>query len=191
MTRIGRYSISRPEHADLTSKHIMTFAEILGMGDPRSIRIIDATAGIGGNTLSFLKFFHSVIAVERQQEHFEALKINLQCYGHTSSDKLRLINADYTHVYKELKGDVVFLDLPWNNDEVWYSKKRDLMLYLTDIPLYMLVSNIFRQTDCKLVVCKVPYNFNFGMFIRRIACDLIIKNAKVHSYYVMLIHKSL
>lgn len=190
ITRVGRYSISKPEHADLTSKHIVTFARLLDVGDPRNLSITDATAGFGGNALSFLRYFKRVICVERDPQHFTVLKNNLSVYNFADGDCLRLVNADYTHIYQDVCSDIIFFDLPWNNDDVWYSKKKELMLYLSEIPLFTLVSNVFKSTSTKLVACKVPYNFNFSMFIRKISCNLIIKTAKVHTYYIILVHRS-
>ena len=191
MTKIGRYSISRPEHADLISRHIVTFAEMLDLGHPSNISLIDATAGIGGNTLSFLKYFKYVTAIEVKKEHFDILETNLKCYKlYPRSDQLKLINRDYTMIFNTVQSDIIFFDLPWNNDEVWYSKKRDLMLYLSGIPLHTLVTNVFRYDLSRMVVCKCPFNFNFSLFIRKLGGDLIMKTVKVHSYYIILIFKN-
>lgn len=192
ITKIGRYSITKPEHAEQISGHLIHVCQMIGLGPVSNLTIVDATAGIGGNTLSFLRYFKKVIAVEIQKEHFDILESNLRCYQFTEqqSHLLKLFNSDYTLIHRNVPSDIVFLDLPWNNDEIWYSKKRDLMLYLSGVPLFILVSNVFRFATAKLVALKVPYNFDFSGFIRRISTDLTIKICKIHSYYLLVIHNS-
>lgn len=189
LTPVGRYSISRPEHAELCSKAIMTFMREHGNYNCADLTITDATAGCGGNTLSLLKYFRRVIAVESNPEHFLILQNNLRTYHYEVSiinPKLQLINTDYTMVFKDIKSDVVLLDCPWNpSSGTWYSKHKHLMLYLSDVPLYTIVQFLLRN-GCLCCSCKIPFNMDFSSFIRHMDSNVIYQITRCHSYYLML-----
>lgn len=192
ISRISKYMITRPTEAEEMSNHILRFCKLLGMSETKSLRVTDATAGCGGNTLNLLKHFNHVTAVERDPVHFQCLQNNLGVYGvsdkatTTSQATAKLIQADYTHVYNVLQQDIILIDCPWS-DDTWYSRKKDLQLYLSDIPLYNLVRDIFAQSATRVVAIKAPGNFGFSLFFRKLSGNLLVKVCHVYTYYLILI----
>ena len=189
LTPVGRYSISRPEHAEACTKAIALFLKDHGDHKCSDMTVTDATAGCGGNTLSLLKYFHAVVAIESNPEHFLILQNNLKVYHYEVSlanPKLQLINTDFTMVFQHLRTDVVFLDCPWNpRSGTWYSKHKHLMLYLSDIPVYTIVHQLL-QNGCLCCCIKIPKNFDFSSFIRHMDSNITFKVVQVHSYFLML-----
>ncbi len=190
ISKIGRYSISKASQADQMSMHIANNINRLNLGQASSMSIVDATAGIGGNTLSFMRYFHHVVAIEKDPDHFHMLKNNMAVYGFTESAALRLVNADFTHIYRELPGSVYFIDPPWNSDDEWYSRKKDLMLYLSDTPIFHVVNLLFSLSTTKLVNLKVPHNFDFNLFIKKINNTLVVNVVTIHTYFLIHIFRT-
>lgn len=185
ISKIGRYSISKASQADQISMHIANHIDRLHLGHPSSMSIVDATAGIGGNTLSFMRYFHQVVAIEKDPIHFHMLKNNMAVYNFTESAALRMVNADFTHIYREFPGSVYFIDPPWNSDEEWYSRKKDLMLFLSDTPIYHVVNLLFSLSTTRLVNLKVPHNFDFNLFIKKVNNALVVNVVTIHTYFLV------
>ena len=82
----GLWSITYPKEADIIS---MIIKNELGS----NIKIMDATAGIGGNTISFGKNFNQVVSVEISPERFAMLITNAQVYNLTNINFINGIEA--------------------------------------------------------------------------------------------------
>ena len=190
ITRVGRYSITRPEHAALVSQAIKSFAALV-THRTEGLSIVDATACVGGNTISFLDYFEVVTAIELSSVHFYILRQNLNAYGFDEGcGRLRLVNADFTQVLFTLCSDVVFLDPPWNNSgplpEIWHDRKRDLMLYLSDTPIYSIISEILLTGRARVVALKAPSNVNLNLLLRRLPFGIMTQIVKIHTYYLIM-----
>jgi 16S rRNA G966 N2-methylase RsmD len=189
ITRVGKYSITRPEHAAMVSEAIKAFTLLVTQSP--AVSIVDATACVGGNTLSFLDYFQLVTAIELSSVHFYILRQNLNAYGFDEGcGRLRLVNADFTQVLFTLCSDVVFLDPPWNNSgplpEIWHDRKRDLMLYLSDTPIYSIISEILQTGRARVVALKAPSNVNLNLLMRRLPFGIMTQIVKIHTYYLIL-----
>ena len=68
----GLWSITLPQDADTISQIILNESN-------SDITIFDGTAGLGGNTISFAKYFKNVIAVEMNKDRFMLLQNNIKC----------------------------------------------------------------------------------------------------------------
>ena len=106
--KVGEYSISIPEDAQKTSKIIL---QIINNND---IIITDATAGVGGNSISFADNFKLVNSIELDPNRFEYLKNNLSIY---KLKNIKLYNSDFLQIISLLKQDVVFIDPPWGGKD--------------------------------------------------------------------------
>mgnify|MGYP001490492241 CR=1 FL=1 len=84
----GLWSISYPESAEKLSKRIKNFDS----EDFKIRNILDATAGIGGNTISFSNFFDCVFAVELDKLRFNYLENNVGLF--VNSNKIKLYNQN-------------------------------------------------------------------------------------------------
>lgn len=156
MNDVSLYSSTCKEHAQITSQKIV---DIMGT---KNITITDATAHIGGNTYNFAKNFKHVNAIELNKENFDMLINNMKILNVT--DKITFKCDDYTKVCSNLKQDVVFIDPPWGGPE--YKNKECLDLSLSNVDIGDVIINIIPNT--KLIVLKLPFNFNFNRMIKKL-----------------------
>lgn len=194
ISRAGRYMITRPEHAALITSTIVDTARLLGLGEAAGLTIVDGTACVGGNTLDFARHFAHTVAVERDGDHCEALRNNLEVYGYNIGDdpgaKVQVVHGDYMRVLRDLPADCVMLDPPWcESAGVWYTRRREVQLYLSDTPLHGVVDAIFTHTATRLVALKVPYNFSVSNFARKVGADLLLRLTRVHTYFLLIVCK--
>lgn len=119
--------------------------------------ITDATANVGGNTISFAKKFKKVNSIEINPLTFRALKNNIKVYG---LDNVSLYNDSYVKISNEIKQDVLFMDPPWGGLD--YKSQATMMLFLDNIPIYEILNNI--ENKPKMIVLKVPNNFDIELF---------------------------
>ena len=174
---VGRYSISLPKDAQIITSLIKYHIEKLKLSIDQ-LTITDATAGIGGNTISFSKKFKKVNSIELNKNRFSFLKNNINFY---ELKNINLINCDYTCVIDNLIQDVVFIDPPWGGRS--YKKKKNLTLKLSNIGLDMICKKL--KNLCKLVVLKLPLNYNLDELINPINAN--IYKHKIRKMYIIII----
>ena len=157
----GLWSITHPDEATLISINII---KILGIHNLSNNMILDMTAGCGGNTISFCNHFKNVVAVENNNERFDILKKNLECYNY---DNYKLIKGDSLQCIETIY-DVFFIDPPWGGPE--YKKYNNIELYLSDVKIIDVLTVIPKN---KLVVLKLPFNYNISEIVNKY--NLILK----------------
>lgn len=140
----GLWSITHPVDADKISNIIK---RELGS----NISIMDCTAGIGGNTISFSKFFNKVVSVEMNSNKFSLLKNNIECYLLTN---ITLINDDCNNV--NVNCNCYFYDPPWGGPN--YKNENSIRLKLGNKSLFEIVNNK------KNVFMKLPNNYDLEEF---------------------------
>ena len=155
----GLYSISSKNVSRFISNIIKKYIRSNSYND---ITITDATAGVGGNTISFLQNYGNVNSIEIDSDRFSYLKNNIEIYN--LSKKIKLYNADYTLIYDKLEQDIVFIDPPLGGKN--YKDNDNIDLKLSDIDLSLICNNLKDNTN--LIVIKVPQNFNFKNFYNNI-----------------------
>lgn len=144
----------------------------------KDLTITDATAGIGGDSINFGTYFNKVNSVEMSKENCDALKNNIKQY---KLSNVKVTCDDYNNVVNKLSQDVVFIDAPWGLD---YKQKDKMKLYLGKLELVYFVNTLIRDTD--LVVLKVPNNYDFQHFFRKIrkSVTVTVKSMSVlQNYY--------
>lgn len=175
---IGKYSITLPKKADIISKIIQTYCNI----QDRQIKITDATAGVGGNVISFCKFGFDVNAVEIDLERYEYLKHNLNEYHY----KVELYNDDYISIFDKLNQDVIFVDPPWGG--INYKKADEVTLKLGETEIEDLCNMINNKKLAKLTVLKLPYNYDLNHIKNKI--NLPITMFKMKNILLLIIFNS-
>ena len=140
----GLWSITHPNEADIISETILKSTK-------NQSNIIDLTAGCGGNLISFGKYFDNVIGIENNKERFDILKNNISCYDFNitiyNNDCYNYLNNDY---------DIFYIDPPWGGPDYKYND--DIKLYLSEYELKDIIEKI---PNNKLIVVKIPYNYNY------------------------------
>ena len=157
---------------------------------PLPIVITDATANIGGNTISFyLNGLTSVNAVEMDELTCEILKHNLSVYQLPTQN---VHCCDYLSIYKQFVQDVVFLDPPWGGPD--YKKATLLDLYLGENPSVNIIdicAQLFEENKVKMIVLKLPINYNLPGLMSRLPKKSFLTHKiyrhQYHSYNVVYI----
>lgn len=196
------------EIADLTSKiichHLIKFNI-----NPQKIKIIDYTAGVGGNVLSFSKYFNKVYAIEIHKERYECLINNVNVYEYENVFCINDSSINFNEKFLiDVNPNVIFVDPPWGGNT--YKENESLRLKLGDISIENLVidiffklydniikkenltieinskkiykSNIFHN---KFVVLKLPKNYDVEHFYETIK-NHKIPNHVINSYLYIL-----
>ena len=161
------------EIADLTSK-IICHHLIKYNINPQKVTIVDYTSGVGGNVLSFCKYFNKIYAIELSKIRYENLINNIDVYGFKNTYCINDSSINFT--YNELEkihADVVFIDPPWGGSE--YKSSDSLRLMLGEKPIEELTIDIFNiflknykklkettneKNNTKFVILKLPKNYD-------------------------------
>jgi predicted RNA methylase len=150
----GLWSITHPKDANTISNTINSLLNI----DPSDIKILDMTAGCGGNMISFIQHSYNVTGIEINKDRYEILKNNLSKY--TNLENYTLLYDDCINIIKKNTDyNVYFIDPPWGGPE--YKKNEMIELYLSNINLKDIILMIPKN---KLIVLKLPYNYNTDYF---------------------------
>ena len=183
ISNIGRYSMSKPRSAQIISKIIKKYTH------GGEITITDATANMGGNTISFGKYFNKVNAVEILDFHCKILKNNLKQFN--LLEKVTVYCNNYLDVMHDLKQDVIFFDPPWGGKD--YSKNKQMNLYLNNIDIVDISNEVYKKT--KIILIKVPKNFNINKFttdskFKNIDIIKIYTSKNKLKYYLLVLTKN-
>jgi 16S rRNA G966 N2-methylase RsmD len=173
ITDKGLYSISKYNDSKWISDTIFNFLQNIKYKSINNIKIIDGTAGIGGNTISFAKYFSEVYAVEINDVHYKVLKNNLEA--------LNIINVhlyldNFLNVLDDLnkKSDVFFFDPPWGGKS--YKNFKYFNLKIGKLPVNEVI-NILYDKKFKYVILKAPYNLNLSP----IYLNIKYENMNIHT----------
>jgi 16S rRNA G966 N2-methylase RsmD len=191
MTNISIYSTTPWKEGKIISGIIdKQLRSLLGDSYNRKNTIItDATANIGGNTISFyLKGFGKVNAVEIDKLTCDILKNNLDVYGLGNKGDVHC--ANYLDLYTKLRQDVVFIDPPWGGPK--YKEAKLLDLYLGNTNIIDICKTLMEKKLTKIIALKVPVNYNLPTLINAMpnSTFLTVKiyryGKKFHSYSIVL-----
>jgi 16S rRNA G966 N2-methylase RsmD len=165
MTNIGLYSITPYIEANNITQLIVKNFDIYF---EHQIWITDATANVGGNSISFwLSKTFSVRSVEIDPLTCDILRNNLKVYNLPTD---YVVCNDYTKIYKERRNkegkearyareDIVFLDPPWGGSN--YKSKVNLDLFLGDMNIIDICYDLFENELVDMgIVLKLPLNYN-------------------------------
>ena len=155
ITTIGVYSItSYKANQDI----VQMITDKVG----KVITIMDCTACVGGDTIGFALNFNYVISIEKDPINYGALFNNIMTYKLANVSS---INKDFTQegmdIINDRRPDVVYFDPPWGGKD--YHLHKNLDLFLGEYNIKDIVNTIIDSFDfVKLVVLKVPSNFNYN-----------------------------
>jgi len=166
---VGLYSITLPEEADKISKII------LDQNNINSI-IFDANAGLGGNTISFCKYFYNVIACEYDNNRFELLKNNIQVFNFNN---VELINGNCLDFLNN-QLYIYFLDPPWGGPTYKHSKKK-ITIKLNNFTIKDIINKI-RENNTNPIYFKLPYNYDINELF-----DFNYDIVKIKNYLLIII----
>ena len=163
ITNIGKYSITKPIHTSWIKTTIINFFKNKNI-NTKSLNIIDSTACIGGDTISFSKYFNHILSIEKNKIHYNILKHNINVLQIKNT---KIVNNDFVtfiknnHLY--LKYDILFIDPPWGGPNYKQLKKIDLFINDnedTKINLKDIINSYYNKF--KYIILKSPTNLNLN-----------------------------
>lgn len=173
---IGKYSISLPKDSNIISKIIKIHMK------RNNIIITDATAGVGGNTISFSKNFKKVNAIEIDKTRYEYLINNIRIYN---GDNVLYYNDNYLNCWDDINQDVIFIDPPWGGKK--YKFKNNIRLTLSSISIEKICNNIIERNKAKLIIIKLPLNYDLLYFYKKVKG--VIYNYNMNRMIILCIEK--
>lgn len=161
--------ISFKDVAGKITNILVTYLDKIGKTTDELI-ITDATAGVGGNTVSFAMMFGYVHAIEIDQTRFSYLNNNLDVYN---LKNVNTLCGDCTKEIKKItKHDVIFIDPPWGGKN--YKNFKNLRLTLGNTSIEDLCYDMAYSDDYishpQLIMLKLPLNY-----------DVVYLYSKLHS----------
>jgi len=161
MTYESTYSVTFAEDADKISK-------IIKKKYPNVKTIADMTSNVGGNTLSFCKYFDYVYSIEYDKETSIYLKNNLNLYGFKNFE---VLNMDANNFNK--KADFYFYDPPWTG--IFYKMNIRMSLFLGN----KNIVDILEPNFC----LKAPMNFDISELMEKFSNISIYK---IKNYLIII-----
>lgn len=139
----------------------------------KNIYITDATAGVGGNTISFGMNFGHVTSIEIDELRYNYLINNINVYN---LKNIISFNANSISLLKYIEEqDVVFIDPPWGGKE--YKNHKKLILKLSSEPIEQLCNDLMDKniTLCppKLILLKLPCNYDIKYLYNQVKSNFI------------------
>jgi 16S rRNA G966 N2-methylase RsmD len=134
--------------------------------------ITDATAGVGGNTISFGMNFKYVNAIEIDPIRSTYLQNNINIYGLTN---INVMNGNCINLLKNIKEQqVVYIDPPWGGKN--YKNYNKLRLSLSNISLEQICNDLMsNKTKCQpeLIILKLPINYDIEYLYKTVNSNAI------------------
>lgn len=105
MDETALFSVTVDTDADVITQQLQTFLPVYS-------KICDATACVGGNTMSFAKVFTDVTSIEMDRGRYEMLNNNIKLLG--LQNRVHTINRDFlAYLDKMPYFDFIFFDPPY------------------------------------------------------------------------------
>lgn len=177
------YNLLRVTHQScflcLSPHHAPQVSSFLKRELPNVKSIIDGTAHIGCDTLNFGLTYPEaqITAIDIDPQAFTCLDQNVKTVFNLEGEQARfkLLQEDFVVAMRTfpLPVDLIYLDPPWGGPE--YYKKQRLMLYLSDLPIYVIINDLFAKKASTYILLKVPKNFDVIEFTNHLSFSPWIK----------------
>lgn len=170
--------ISSREYAEKITEIIQSRLNAINISNNEAI-ITDATAGVGGDTISFSKNFKHVNAIEIDSNRAIYLENNIGIYG---CDNVTVINDNCDNILHLIDNhNIIFVDPPWEpNNSGSYKQYENLKLPFCNISLETFCNKLMDISYMKrvpeLIVIKLPKNYDIIYFFQN------INNKQVYYY---------
>lgn len=182
--------ISVPDDAIKISKIIKQHCVMLNL-DPDNLTVTDATAGVGGDVISFANTFMLVNAIEKDSKRYDCLVNNIGVYK--LKNVLTYCGDSLDIIYNLSQQDIVFFDPPWGGKN--YKTEHSIQLMLSDTYIEDICINLFDEnitmTTPYIICLKLPKNYDLKQLYEKISNN--IKSAKIYLYnlnkmFIVIIH---
>ena len=175
------YYISLREDAEIITDVVKDAFPLKKDETYKKIYITDATAGVGGNTISFGKNFKYVNSIEIENTRFKYLKNNIQVYGLSN---VNIYNENCLDILHKLYSDIIFFDPPWGGKD--YKFKKNLRLELSNKNIEDVCLDIMEKKLARLIVLKLPLNYDKKFFKEKL-CNYTISIKELDKMMIVTI----
>lgn len=170
--------------ADIAIKHIKKYKSSM-----KDVTIVDATACVGGDTITLCSTFGKVIGIEIDVSRYENLVHNIQQYKFLN---VELLNGDSTTIIPKLPNiDIITIDVPWGGKD--YKFKQNLRLNFGNYSIEQFILNCFDKqiTICqpKLFISKMPKNYDIEHLYTILSPDFDITLYELKKMNIITIEK--
>jgi len=152
--------------------------------------ITDATAGVGGDTISFGMNFKQVNAIEIDELRYEYLVNNINVYD---LKNITTYHDDCINViFDILDQDVVFIDPPWGGKS--YKEHKSLKLNICNIPIEEFCNNLINgdiKSSPTLIVLKLPQNYDLKHLYKTVNSDNIYLHKLKKMKIIVIINRQI
>lgn len=175
ITNIGKYSITKPIHTSWIKSIIINFFKNKNL-NTKNMNIIDCTACVGGDSISFSKYFKNVLSIEKNKIHYDILENNI---NNLEINNIELINNDFLDSIKNniktKNYNILFLDPPWGGPN--YKNLKNIDLFITNnneekINIKDIINSYYNRFN--YIILKSPTNLNLN------EKDYLYKNIYTH-----------
>jgi hypothetical protein len=180
ITDKGLYSITKPADVLWTNTLIQrVFQDRFPKQEMKEYDMVDGTAGIGGNTISFASLFREVHAVEYNDVHYEVLRNNIR-------EALALLNVMTYHenVIQWVDNQTInanktlfFIDPPWGGRK--YKLFKYFTLRLGRMFIQDFIQKLYRQ-GYPMVILKAPLNLNVNVILHEVGYHQVVIERGLH-----------
>jgi hypothetical protein len=137
--------------------------------------VVDATAGIGGDTLGFAltnNGFSRVFSIELDAVRHHCLAENVKLYHLTN--RVTTVHADFIEWYRTMyrkvaRGAIIHIDAPWGGKNYKTMQVIHDLYFIDkhgrDVSLNQQCKDILREGDCPAIVLKLPTNYDRDAFV--------------------------
>jgi 16S rRNA G966 N2-methylase RsmD len=152
----------------------------------KEITIVDATACVGGDTITFCHNFGKVVSIEIDKSRYECLLHNLKLYN-IDNAYTEGCNGSCLDIIPDIQIDidVIFADPPWGGVDYKLHDKLDLKL--GDLELDQVIKLFLKKT--KLVVAKLPKNYNYDNLLPKLKEYNVTINHEIKKIDILLVDK--
>jgi 16S rRNA G966 N2-methylase RsmD len=175
------FSITEGRIADRMSRAITSVISENG-DNANEMTIMDGMACVGGNTMSFSKFFKNVISNELNPQRYSMLVNNVQSVMHC--ENVVFHNQSILDLaINEQNYDILFLDPEWGGPN--YRNKNNIRLPISNEYVEDFCLRLFNTCPhVKLIVLKLPENYD-NNYIKNFANQNNLKYKFEDNYYKM------
>ena len=163
---------SRPEASIVIMNIIYSICDNVSL-------IIDATAHVGCDTLSLALLFKNTkfIAIEKDTETFLVLERNVSL---CDLNNITAVHDDFVRFLQttEMNIDVLYIDAPWGG--IGYKKNTTISLFINETEMSVVLNRCCN--NCRVIILKVPLNFDFELFEKN------MNNKKIQRFPYMYKH---
>jgi 16S rRNA G966 N2-methylase RsmD len=154
---VATFSVTESAMADQMTRAIVKNLSHLPKQAANEFIIFDGMACVGGNTISFAKFFLNVLSNEFNENRYKMLINNVQNvlnYQNVQFFNSSILDLAYTESY-----DILFLDPEWGGPD--YKFKKNVTLTIGEMPLEEFCLNVFEKClKVEMIALKLPVNYH-------------------------------